>query len=309
MRGVGKRCVAIAMTAMACVAWAPAPAQAFKVRISAPSLALVTKPCRVVVSVPKAIRAKALLQERKGRGWRTVSKRRLGRGSARLRCPAGAAGTTRRFRVLVRRGGHIIARSAVIKIHIRPRRSVQPAPGPTKAPPTPSPVPGPARPPPINPAQFGVEGTGGPPSPQTLALLANPKIILTAVQAADLRAGRIDPRIVAVLTTLAEAHTITVSALCSDHAKFTTGGSVSHHFRGRGVDIAAIDGVPVNAGNDVAHELTAGLASFDITSRPDSIGSPWFISGPGYFTDAEHQDHLDIAFTQPIDPFWTPPTT
>ena len=35
--------------------------------------------------------------------------------------------------------------------------------------------------------------------------------------------------------------------MCSDHSKFTTGGSVSNHHYGRGLDIAAVDGVPVNA--------------------------------------------------------------
>jgi hypothetical protein len=48
---------------------------------------------------------------------------------------------------------------------------------------------------------------------------------------ADLRAGRIDPRIVAVLTKLARAHTVTVSAMCSDHPKFTAGGSLSLHYQ------------------------------------------------------------------------------
>ena len=43
---------------------------------------------------------------------------------------------------------------------------------------------------------------------------------------------------VAVLTKLSQEHEITVSCMCSDHSKMTSGGSISNHFYGRGVDIA-----------------------------------------------------------------------
>ena len=36
----------------------------------------------------------------------------------------------------------------------------------------------------------------------------------------------------------------------SDHPQLTAGGSVSNHFHGRAVDIAMVDGKPVNASND-----------------------------------------------------------
>jgi hypothetical protein len=52
-----------------------------------------------------------------------------------------------------------------------------------------------------------------------------------------------------------------------------------------------------------------GLASVDVGYGPDEIGSPFAIPGAGYETDAGTQDHLDIAFKQPIDPSWTPPTS
>jgi hypothetical protein len=88
----------------------------------------------------------------------------------------------------------------------------------------------------------------GAPSPEALALLTNPNVVLDADGVADIRAGRIDPRIVAVLTKLGER-----------------------------------------------------------SYRPDEIGTPWAIAGPGYFTDAAHQDNIHVAFKQPIDPWWTPP--
>jgi hypothetical protein len=160
----------------------------------------------------------------------------------------------------------------------------------------------------LDPAQFGVEGTGGPPSPETVALLGNPRVVFDDVEVADLRAGRIDPRIVAVLAKLAEAHVIAVGAMCSDHPKLTAGGAISAHYLGRGVDIARVDGVAVSPGNAPAHDVALSLSSLDPAYRPDEIGSPFVINAPGYFTDATTQDNIHIAFKEPIDPSWTPPT-
>jgi hypothetical protein len=140
-----------------------------------------------------------------------------------------------------------------------------------------------------------------------LALLKNENVVLDEVGVADLKAGRIDPRVIAVLTQLSKEHEITVSCMCSDHSKFTSGGSISNHHFGRGLDIAAIDGVPVNASNFDAREIAMELQEFDSSIRPDEIGTPWAIAGPGYFTDAGHQDHLHVGFKQQITPDWTPP--
>ena len=41
--------------------------------------------------------------------------------------------------------------------------------------------------------------------------------------------------------------------------------------------------------------------------RPNEIGSPFAISGPGYFTDAAHQDHVHFGFKQEISKDWRPP--
>jgi hypothetical protein len=193
---------------------ASASARALAVRISAPASLVAGAPCRVAVTVSRPIRATVLLQERDGRRWRTVSRKRLTRRSITLRCPASArVGRTRRF----------------------------------------------------------------------------------------------DPRIVAVLSKLAEAHVITVGAMCSDHPKLTAGDAVSQHYFGRGVDIARIDGEPVSTASPTAHDVALGLSSLDAGYRPDEIGSPFPINAPGYFTDASTQDNLHIAFKQPIDPSWTPP--
>src|SRR4051794_10484120 len=159
----------------------------------------------------------------------------------------------------------------------------------------------------VNAPQFGAEGTGGPPDPEALALLKNKNVVLDDAGVADIKAGRIDPRVVGVLTKLSHEHKITISCMCSDHSKFTAGGSVSNHSFGRGADIAAIDGQPVGPGNPVAREVASELSSLDSSIRPNEIGSPWAIAGPGYFTDAAHQNHLHIGFKEAIGPTFTPP--
>ena len=155
---------------------------------------------------------------------------------------------------------------------------------------------------PVDPSQLGQDGTGGKPDKEALALLENKNVVLDDVGVADIKDGRIDPRIVGVLTKLSQEHKIVVSCMCSDHSKFTTGGSVSNHAFGRGLDIASIDGEIVSPGSALAREVASELSEFDPALRPDEIGSPFAINGPGYFTDAAHSNHIHVGFKTEITP-------
>lgn len=93
-------------------------------------------------------------------------------------------------------------------------------------------------------------------------LLANPRITLTALQRSDLQAGAIDPRVVSVLAWIGERHSVTVTALKSDHSYLTRDGNVSNHSAGRAVDIAIVDGEPCRGTRtgrcaDLVRELAA----------------------------------------------------
>jgi putative modified peptide len=149
--------------------------------------------------------------------------------------------------------------------------------------------------------------SGGHASQETLALLQSKRVTFDADGIADLRAGRLDPRLVSVLKAVSRNHTISVSATASDHPKLTTGGSVSNHFYGRAVDIATVDGRPVGPGNAAARELAVALSSLDLSIRPSEIGSPWALPGAAYFTDDGHQDHIHVAFDEPVASDWKPP--
>jgi hypothetical protein len=63
----------------------------------------------------------------------------------------------------------------------------------------------------------------------------------------------------------------------------------------------------VGPADATAREVASSLSALDPSYRPDEIGTPWAIAGPGYFTDAASQDKIHVAFKQPIDPGWTPP--
>jgi hypothetical protein len=140
-----------------------------------------------------------------------------------------------------------------------------------------------------------------------LAVLHDPNIHLDASGAADLRAGRIDPRIVAILEQVSKRHQIGVSALLSDHAARTTTGSLSNHHFGRAVDIATVDGRPVSPSNEAARKLAAALLRLDPRLRPTELGSPWDLHDPVAFTDGAHQNHIHVAFDDPIEPGRAPP--
>ena len=120
----------------------------------------------------------------------------------------------------------------------------------------------------VDPATLGQEGTGGKPTPEGLALLENENIVFDDVGVSDIKAGKIDPRVIAVLTKLSQEHKITVSCMCSDHPTFTAGGSISNHSFGRGLDIAAIDGEIVSPFEPARARDRLRALSFDPRSGP-----------------------------------------
>lgn len=125
-------------------------------------------------------------------------------------------------------------------------------------------------------------------------LLANKNVVFADPQMeADLRAGRIDPRVIGILDSLGQDHRIYVSSL------LRPGDSDSNHSAGRAVDIAMIGGVScTNTARDspcgtVAQELdrvegrmhpTELIFCFDPGPSPDS------------FAAADHCDHIHVGW-------------
>jgi hypothetical protein len=127
-------------------------------------------------------------------------------------------------------------------------------------------------------------------------VLGDTRITLDARARADLEAGRVDPRLSAVLLEAAARAPITVTVLQTGHSYLTVDGAPSNHSFGRGADIGAVGGARVDRGNAAARELALALGALPVGLRPTEIGTPWEIGARAYFTDGDHLDHLHIGF-------------
>ena len=135
------------------------------------------------------------------------------------------------------------------------------------------------------------------PSPAAERVLADDRIELPDSARWDILAGRVDDRVLSVLSELSVAHRLSVTVLSSGHPfhVFAT-DDVSNHTKGRGVDIWGIDGRPVFSlrastvlGDLVRQALDAGMTE---------VGAPVDVDGPGgaSFSDTLHADHLHLAY-------------
>jgi hypothetical protein len=115
----------------------------------------------------------------------------------------------------------------------------------------------------------------------------------------DITGGLLDPRIVALLGAITQQHTITISALRSDHSELTTEGNVSNHYYGRAMDIAAVDGVSctdTEAGAPCA-ELGRTLAYLQGPLHPTELIYCFDLDGPGpAFARSDHCDHVHAGY-------------
>ena len=132
------------------------------------------------------------------------------------------------------------------------------------------------------------------------AVLADPDLDLPPEAVADLKSGEMDPRLVMMLHKMGNSgHEVGLSVIKSGHRQFTSGGSVSNHFVGRGFDVATVDGKAVDPSNLAARDLAEQLADLPSELRPTEIGTPWQIDEEGFFTDGAHCNHLHIGWDGP----------
>lgn len=146
-----------------------------------------------------------------------------------------------------------------------------------------------------------------PPTPQAVegddaalaqAVLSSDRIELRPEAVSDVRAGRIDGRLLAVLLTLSQSFTIAgVGPFITGHGTYTTSGSVSNHSVGRAVDIGTVNGQLVRDSSPAARAVALAAARLPARIRPTEVGTPFGdLSLPGFFNDAAHEDHLHFGF-------------
>jgi hypothetical protein len=154
-------------------------------------------------------------------------------------------------------------------------------------------------------AGYATTGSGAVLASPTLnaMVLANPRLDIYPAGRDDIATGRIDARVLTVLQLLGQDHTLTVTSLKTGHSRCIGGGDypgcrVSHHWHGRAVDIAAIDGRLVNSSNATARSVAQRLDELPGPARPSEVGTPWpeLTRLTGFFSDAAHTRHLHLGW-------------
>lgn len=140
-------------------------------------------------------------------------------------------------------------------------------------------------------------GAARPVSAAARAVLADPDIVLTDTAVADVTEGRIDDSVLRLLRNLAAEHVLDVTVLRSGHPRnvFAT-DRTSNHTRGRAVDIWRVDGKPV-ADPATSRALLRAVMIAGGRAGATEVGGPFDVdgSGPGFFTDQVHRDHLHFG--------------
>jgi hypothetical protein len=135
-------------------------------------------------------------------------------------------------------------------------------------------------------------------------VLRNSDIEIYSCGRRDIRAGAVDRRVLATLAFLAASGMKpTVTSLECGHGYLTKSGNVSEHSSGNAVDIAAINGIPINGhqGADSITDLTIRrLLTLQGTMKPHQIISLMSYDGTdNTMSMADHADHIHVGF-QPL---------
>ncbi|HWH46115.1 MAG TPA: hypothetical protein VNT32_15460, partial [Thermoleophilaceae bacterium] len=130
-------------------------------------------------------------------------------------------------------------------------------------------------------------------------VLADDRIEIYPCGRRDIRAGRIDRRVLATLAYLAESGLRpTVSSLICGHGRLTASGHLSHHVPGAAVDISAINGVPILGHQErggITDQAVSRLLALQGTLAPAQIISLIDRGGPT-LSLADHADHIHVGF-------------
>ena len=126
------------------------------------------------------------------------------------------------------------------------------------------------------------------------AVLDDDRIVLPGDARKDVLSGRVDDRVLAGLSRLAERWTLDVHVFFSGHPRnvFAT-DRVSKHTLGLAVDLWALDGVPVM---DQARSPWKDVMLAAADAGATEVGGPEDIGSRPFFSDQVHEDHLHLGF-------------
>jgi murein DD-endopeptidase MepM/ murein hydrolase activator NlpD len=135
-------------------------------------------------------------------------------------------------------------------------------------------------------------------------VLTDPRVDVYECGRRDIKAGEIDRRVLATLEFLAASGLKpTVTALHCGHSYLTASGNVSEHSSGSAVDIAAINGIPIQ-GHQGPGSITdiaiRRLLTLQGTMKPHQIISLMTFEGAdNTLSLPDHADHIHVGF-QPL---------
>lgn len=133
------------------------------------------------------------------------------------------------------------------------------------------------------------------------AVLAHPNLRLRAAARRDIEAGGVDPRLLAVLLTLADRYRLdAIGPLSTGHSLYVAGTArVSNHIYGRAVDLPLVNGIAVSPTNRDAYQLVLDVLALPVELRPTEIGCPWLIHANGQKTfTRNHADHIHLGWDE-----------
>jgi hypothetical protein len=130
-------------------------------------------------------------------------------------------------------------------------------------------------------------------------ILNDSRISIYAGGRADIQAGRVNVRILALIGYLAEAHgQVTVSCLISGHRLYARPGVVSAHIYGLAADISALDGSSIfghQQPGSVTEKAVRNILLLPAEMQPRQVISLIGMGGPS-FPLANHDDHIHVGY-------------
>ncbi len=115
----------------------------------------------------------------------------------------------------------------------------------------------------------------------------------------DIQAGRIDVRVVVLISYLAEAYgEVTVSSLFSGHRKYARPGVVSAHIFGHAVDVATVGKTSIAGHQEpgsITEKAVRSILMLPVEVQPRQVISLLGLGGPS-FPLANHHDHIHVGF-------------
>ena len=105
----------------------------------------------------------------------------------------------------------------------------------------------------------------------------------------------ISSEVLRTLLALSERYVVDVSVVRSGHPLYVFGTNrLSDHPKGRAVDVWALDGHPLVVHRN--HDLAIAGMELAVAHGAYNVGGPVLLSGPEYFSDNTHQDHIHLGF-------------